>query len=320
MRKNRGLIIIFICLTMLAFLAYFFFKPSKPADYVAKLNHYEVPLTEYMIYFREQQLNFDEIGGEGIWETTFYGEPTFDVAKQYALDSLVYIKLMAKEAENNNILLTEEENKLAAIEAADYYSRLSENEKSVIDYDYAASAIKEKILVQKYIHKLLEEYKINPDLPAFQDYYRSYIEDNFTNLFHVKVSIIILDKDDSIGDELYKKAKDGADFSLLLAKYSLSEDYAEYDLHLMEDISKSDKVDIMLMEKGDIYPPLETGARTYIVKLMERPSDTELADLKARIYTNFENSRIEDLYNRLRGDVIVEKNSDVWDKIQLIEK
>lgn len=320
MMQNKKIKYIFIIIFLIALLSAVFFAWNKTADnaYVAKIGSYEVSLSEYMVYFREQQLNFEKIGGLDIWETKIYGEPTFSIAKQYALDSLTYIKIMSIEAKKDNVSLTEEEIKEYTDIALQYYNDLTVNDKRYIDYDTALTAIKETALVQKYREFLLK--KSIKEGEAFEEYFHDYLISHMADL-DISVEYVMLpEKSISKEDALViaDEGKGDGNFSDAIKAHA---DVEVYTGNLNEiNIPDSDKLNILYLDLLSVYPPIMNNGEIYIIKLMNAP---DMESLKSDVKTSQQKEAeefIDSKYQRLLNNTEIVKISSIWDKIELIEK
>lgn len=320
MMQNKKTKYIFSLLFLIALLSAVFFTWNKSADndYVAKIGAYEVPLNEYMVYFREQQLNFEKIGGLDIWETKIYGEPTFSIAKQYALDSLTYIKIMASEAKKDTVFLTEEEIKDYTDIALQYYDKLTVNDKRYIDYETALTAIKETALAQKYREFLLK--KSVKEGEAFESYFKDYLISHMADL-DITIEYAMLPEKSISKENILAIAEEGkkdADFSKALKAHADAEVYRGSLTEI--NISDSDKLQILYLDLLSVYPPIMNNGEVYIIKLINRPDMEKLkSDVKASQQKEAEEF-IDSKYQKLLNNTEIIKNASLWDKIELIEK
>ena len=140
--KKRNIIIIIITILAIGIGGYLYINLNEREDYIAKIDNYKIYPEEYYIYFRDQQMSFEKIGGANIWKTKIYGEPTLSLAKEYALDSLVYTKLMS-DASKGEVSISGDEKVEYIKEAQNYYNSLMDSEKELISYEYVELAMAE---------------------------------------------------------------------------------------------------------------------------------------------------------------------------------
>lgn len=144
--------------------------------YVATFNGTKISLEEYYVYLRTQIINFENIAGTtDIWKTDLNGMPLQEVAKQNALDSIVSVKVVIKQASNFGIYLTEEDIEQALINAEALYKTFTPKEKEKIQFDTVINVIKDGILADKIFEELTSSYDSEEEM--FKHISRLWLQD-----------------------------------------------------------------------------------------------------------------------------------------------
>lgn len=168
--KKLILLISLMCMTLVGCTSA---KTEEVSEYAVKINDTEVSKEEFSIYLHEVQKNFEEVGGEGIWETDFDGKDAVEVAKDNALSTLVLTKLSVEKAEENNTELPKELKSGAEEQAKYVYESLTNEEKDAIgaDLDLYKKVFVENALSVIVYDDTVKPYVVNYD--GFEDFYEA---------------------------------------------------------------------------------------------------------------------------------------------------
>lgn len=166
-QKKCFIAVLFILLISLITL-FFYFKNSENSKYIATINNDKISVEEYLLYLREQKIQFEGLVDKGIWNTEFDGVSAEELAKQKALDNIAFVKAILLKKAELGITLSENEKLDAEKKAQVLYNQLTNTEKEKISYNTVLNVMQERILQKKIYNKLSIKDK-NYDFNAIYD-------------------------------------------------------------------------------------------------------------------------------------------------------
>ncbi len=281
------------------------FNSSSKSDGLITINGQEISAEEYLIYLNEAVRNFEEIGGEDIWETDFDGKSAFDTAKESALTSLKTVKLTVLKSEANGVSLNEDELETSQTEAQSYFEKYS----SLASINTVKKVMEEKALYNKTRQKILSEYTVN--MSGFNEFLNDFKEE----LTSVTYSVIYTGSMEN-AQEIINKASNGVGFDELMAEYA-NNDNIHNLTDVLSDLSNiiggSDKV-----KEGEAAGPIETdkGYAVYYFKAVDSIPDDEIQLSANEQYVEREKSKVFDsLLASWEKDAEIKINSEIWNTI-----
>jgi len=173
--------IIFILIPIIVFAVFsinFSPEPKEEFYYIATLNGVRIPLDEYKLYLREQIITFESIGGQDIWKTTLDGVSSQVLAKQNALDSIIFVKLTLEYANNVGVYLTEENRAKALLNAQALLDSFTPEEAIHVDFDVIVNVMEESILQDRIFAQLTRNYaSLEESIEVFNHIYSLWLQD-----------------------------------------------------------------------------------------------------------------------------------------------
>lgn len=148
-------------------------SPIVHIPYIATLNGVPVPLSHYKIYLRDEVRRFEETGGSQIWLASFDGIPTGEVAKNHALESLIFVMLTNTQ---NYRALNEAELERARDLAEELFDSFTIDEQNAIGLDTVIEVMEAIILQQRIQFDLTQNYHPNDREAVFLDMYQVWRE------------------------------------------------------------------------------------------------------------------------------------------------
>lgn len=175
----KKLIFILISVIVLAvFLIDFDPEPAEEFYYIATLDGVRIPLDEYKLYLREQIITFEAIGGQDIWKTTLDGVSSQVLAKQNALDSIIFVKLTLSYADNVGVHLTEENRSEALLNAQTLFDSFSPEEAAQVDFGVIVNVMEESILQERVFEELTSNYaSLEESIEVFNHIYDLWLQE-----------------------------------------------------------------------------------------------------------------------------------------------
>ena len=135
-------------------------------DEVFRLSDRSCYLPEIMVYLTDIQNQYESVYGSGIWSASLSGVSLEENVKDTVLAKIAQVKTMYLIAQEKQIVLTPEEEKLAGKCAEEYYSLLS-------DEEIAYLGVNEEMLKEMYCEYALADINYSLSQIHFPDGYES---------------------------------------------------------------------------------------------------------------------------------------------------
>lgn len=315
------LIFIIICI----FIGYF--GSIEKNDYIFKINGNKIKSEEFMIYLYEQKKSFEEKGGKDIWETDFDGIPAEDVAKQNAVNTIIFVKTALEQVESLNIKLTDEDKENIKQESNNFYESLDDEmiNKYKITKNDVYNVIKESY-IQNLVYKYITDgFEISET--DFEAYFSEYYEKNKKQLNTVSIRYIFIKSDEyeniqeaeKQAEDVYAKILIGDKFEQVQNRYSQSD---EKGIIKVEEgkFEKNVEDAIYNLKQNEISDIIETNSGYYIIKaeIVETP---DINILKREVEEKYIYDKKQEIYKNQNDkwamDTTIERNDDEWNKINL---
>ena len=293
-------------------------------DEVFRLSDRSCYLPEIMVYLTDIQNQYESVYGSGIWSASLSGVSLEENVKDTVLAKIAQVKTMYLIAQEKQIVLTPEEEKLAGKCAEEYYSLLSDEEIAYlgVNEEMLKEMYCEYALADKVVFKLIED--INPEIS--DDEARTIV------LQHIYISTGVTDGAGNFvsydteekasryktATQLRQQALDGEDFEALAAKYS--ED-AEITLSLERGVMEKTIEDVTFgLETGEISEVITNDSGYHIFKCIST-LDRDQTDLnKERLVEERRQKAFADEYNTFVAGIVKNLNEELWDSVELSEK
>ncbi len=325
MKKKISIAVILI----LCAAGFLLFSHTFEEDYVIKTGDVKISQKEYMVYLYEQKKHFEETGGMDIWETDIDGVAAEDLAKQNAAETIADVKAAVSQADKLNIILSEDERSEALAESESFYKELYEAglEKYGITEDDTYKIISEGKIRTKVFDYITSGFTV--DEKEFDDYFQEYFNENKADIVNIKVKYIFKGFSNDKNDfeqvyeqmrEIYEKAKNGEDFSVLINQYSERDEKGEIEVKKGLFESNAENAVCEMTEKGSVTEVIPVSNGFYIFYISDIvPIDTEA--VKKTEKENYIRRKKDELYRRQSekwlNEFVVEKNNDIFSAINI---
>lgn len=195
-------------------------------DEIFRIEKSSCKLSEIMVYLMNTKNQYEEVFGEEIWNTSHADMTLEENIKETVLAKIAKIKAMNLLAQEQGIVLSEEEKDKALQAAKEYYASLNETEieKLAVTKELITSMYEEYALANKVYEYLIAD--INPEI--------SDDEARTITVQHILIKTYSLDEEGErvayteqaksqayqLAKEAWQKAMEGEDFSSLISEYS----------------------------------------------------------------------------------------------------
>lgn len=143
--------------------------------YVATLNDIPILLTHYKVYLRTTALHFENIAGENIWQTSWDGVSTTEIAKNQALESIIFVMLTNSMAPH--IYLYEQDRELARTQAYEMFTTFTAEEQINFNIETIISVREDIINHEKVQEYLTQNYHQNVREMVFNEIFNNWRRD-----------------------------------------------------------------------------------------------------------------------------------------------
>lgn len=301
-------------------------------DYIATVEGEKISLEEFKVYLYIAQQEFEKLGDEDIWDTSFEaGLTAEEAAKERALDSLVHVKISTKQAKRLNISLTEEQKEQAKLDASSFLNSLTDSQLQniAITEDKMLKIMEEKAIYKEVYEEVTKNFEISEK--DFQNSYKAYIskKDNLNalklDIEYIFISPVSTDKaqQDILNQakEVLQKAKEGKDFKQLVDKYSKSNeiiiDSGKETIEKGKYIEKLEDIAFNL-KQGEVSDLIIVDSDYYIIKLNDRIESSIKEEYRNKYIKQKKDEIFEQEYSNWKTKE-PEKNMELWNSIKKID-
>jgi parvulin-like peptidyl-prolyl isomerase len=272
---------------------------------VAKVNNIPIYLGDV---YRRIEATYGEIDKEKMPQNRW------NMIYEMALESEIIDKLLFLEAQKEDLLVTEDAikdkiNKIKESIGEENYKKMLKDRKST-EKDFE-QFVKERELIELYKNKLFEDIKIDEE--TIKNYYLGH-KKNFVDTERVKLEIITTDSIEK-ANEIFARLQKGEDFEKLSKEFQInSSEKIHWRLRPMPYSSVPEDISAHLKnkEKGEILPPLSSGGKVYIIKIIEKFPSRQLSlddvkeEIRQLLISNRQQSIIDEWYQKKMKEYNIE--------------
>lgn len=258
---------------------------------------------EVMVYLTTMQNQYESAFGEQIWKTETGGITLEDSVKQTVLARLAKIKMMNLMAASYKLELTKEQEQRAVLAAANYYSSLSDEEKS------ALGNIKESDICAMY-----KEYALADSLYDYltADVNVEISDDEARTITVEQIKVSTYDE----AQQIMRELRDGASFDELAMSRSMSEDLI-VSFHKGDEEEAKESACFNLGEK-EVSLVVECADGYYIFKCLNTLDREKTDNRKAEIQEQRRQEAFDAAYNSFMEGKRCYLNEDAFEAIEFV--
>lgn len=292
-------------------------------DEVFRIDKVSCRLPELMVYLTNTKNQYEQKFGSRIWEASYNGETLEANIKATVLARIARIKAMNLLADRYGIALSEEEAADVRKAAAMYYDSLSDKERELLDVDEARleTMYGEYALAGKVYQYLIAD--INPEI--------SDDEARTITVQHILIKTYSLDgqgvqvpyseKDKNEArvraEEALKRARDGEDFTALIAEYS-EDDNTTYSFGKGTMGTAFEEASFNL-GTNEISGIVESDHGYHIIKCISTFDRDETDRNKVKIVEQRRKEVFNEKYSEFTGALNRSLNENLWESVGFIE-
>lgn len=297
---------------------------------VAVVNGNEISLLDFEKTALTYKESVEKLYGAGLWEQEISdGVKYKDELKKGILTQMIQEELVYEEAKKENLEAKKEEveAKLKELKVSiekdkEYAKFLQDNE---IDDEFLKSQLNKDISIQNYKDKFYKNTKISEeDIKKYYEENKDSYKEDKVKASHILISTLDEKTNEYVSEEkkkearkkaeeVYKKAKDGQDFSKLAKEYSQDEYSAVNggDLGFFEKGKMVPQFEIaaFALDKGELSEIIETQYGYHIIKVTDKAyKEYSFDEVKDKIKEGLLYKRYIEKVKELEDIANIEKN------------
>lgn len=300
---------------------------TNAGELIALVGDIRVYYNEAMVYLKSAQENYEIDYGKGIWDVDIFGNGNSfgEYIKDEVLKQIIQLKVIRDKANQDGILLTEEEKADAAAYAKEHYAGISDadRERYLVTLELLEKVYSDNILAEKVFETLTIDVDTNvPDFNAQQItvqhilVYSTEINDEGNR---VPLSLEQRNKALDKVNSLLEKARAGEDF-YTLAETNSEDDEIEYTFGRgggPEKYSDTFEQAAFNLKTGETSGLITTEYGWHIIYCVTDFNQEATIRVKEDIIEERRTKLFADYYSSWSSEYDVVINSDAWDKISL---
>ena len=279
MKKLKFILAVLLCFSLFVGCS----KQIDREDMIATVGGKAISKSEYMLYLYEATRDFNEIGGNDIWETDFDGQSAEDVVKERAFTTMLHIKVTADKANRYKVSLSEEDKAVAQMKGEAELATMTEEQKNAVSLsaEEVYKIMEDTLLYQKVIEAVTKDYQVSEaDFNAYFEQNKESQRESYTEYTISAISIA----DQQTAQEVSQRLKEGEDFQTLFQTYELNPQQKEtggITTTYKSRLDSSFDMDFHF-EEGETTEPISIEGYYIVIHVDKKsvPDDTILKELK----------------------------------------
>ncbi len=280
-------------------------------------------LPEIMVYLTNTQNQYEQVYGEGIWETGVGDITLEENVKDIVLAKIARIKTLNLMAKENGVKLNDAEMNKVKVAADEYYDSLSETERKLLDVDKTliTNLYKECALADKVCEYILED--INPEVS--DDEARSVtVEHIFMKTYMLDGSGAKVAYTDAMKKKVYDEMKDVLEMAQSgeHSFKSLMDEYNEAELNTISfgkgEVDKAFEDAAFNMETGELSGIVEGEDGYYIIKCINTFDREETDANKLKIMEKRKEEAFYQEYETFVASLTRDLNDKLWEDVTFL--
>lgn len=293
-------------------------------DEIFKIEKYSCDLAEIMVYLMNTKNQYEEIFGKEIWNTSHDGITLEESIKETVLAKIARIKSMNLLAQEQEIVLSEEEKSKALLAAQEYYNSLNEIEieELAVTQEVITAMYEEYALADKVYEYLIAD--INPEI--------SDDEARTITVQHILIKTCSLDKEGERvpyteqgkrlayqqAKEIWKLATKGEDFASLIAVYSEDSNPSySFGKGSMDAAFEEAAFNLSTNEISDI---VESAYGYHIIKCISTLDREETDRNKIKIVEARRKEAFDEEYTSFVNGLTRSLNTELWGAVRFLKE
>ncbi|MCR5654362.1 MAG: peptidylprolyl isomerase [Lachnospiraceae bacterium] len=264
---------------------------------------------EFMLYLTNMQNSYEEIYGEGLWDVSEDGGSMERRIKDNVAARIAQVKTMALLAEDYQVSLTEEEERLVQQAALEYFRSLNKNELDALSVtqETVAGIYRENLLAHNVYTYIIKD--VNPEIS----------DDEARNVEAAWVFVGGDEEDDeakSLAINVKALADQGNDFDELITTYSDDKDLTHTFGKGQVDPAVEEAA--FSLAEGQISGVITGADGYYVIKCLTTLDRKETDANKEKIVAKRKQEAFNDVYKNFAENLMQRLNEEAWEEIKMI--
>lgn len=269
------------------------------SDVAFKMGKSECSMAEIMLTLIYEKNQYENDFGSSIWDKVVDGVSFEQNVKDEVKEKQTYLEALYLFAEDNDIVLNEEEKQAINDAANKYYTALDEEEKKI-------SSVKESDVVSLFTKCYMAD-KVYDTIAKNADYEVSDEEARVMDIMYIYV-----ENDREKIAQAYEKVKKGTDF------YTIAKEYSEDKIYQTElgrgDMIETVEQEVFKLEIDESTGIIETEKGYYIVKCVNDYLEDKTEENKKNILETKQTEYFLEKFNPFMKNQNVDFNEKEWKK------
>ena len=318
MKKLKFILAVLLCFSLFVGCS----KQIDREDMIATVGGKAISKSEYMLYLYEATRDFNEIGGNDIWETDFDGQSAEDVVKERAFTTMLHIKVTADKASRYKVSLSEEDKAVAQMRGEAELASMTEEQKNIVSLseEDVYKIMEDTLLYQKVIEAVTKDYHVSEaDFNAYFEQNKEIQRKAYTEYTISAISVT----DQQAAQEVFQRFTEGEDFQTLFQTYETNPQQKQtggvvttYKSRVVYSLVRA-----CVFEVVENKEPISIEGCYVVIRIDKKsiPDDTALKELMRSEYTSsIKQQAFTDELNQWLADIEIERNEAVWNTIEMI--
>lgn len=273
------------------------------SDELFRIGDASCSLSEALVYLMNQKGSYEKVYGLGMWEHSLGGMTMEEYLKNQVVSELAQVKSMTLLAQEQEIVLTEEETARCEEASAEYFAALSTDETELLKVD------------QETIRDMYEDYCL-----AFKAY-RQITEEVSVEISDDEARIIELQQmflpEEGLAEELKERLENGEDFGTLASNYSR---LSQTTLFIARGDKGGEYEEIAFdLDNEEISDVFGADGGYYILKCLNTYVEEESEANKLQVAQRQKTERFQGIYTELMKDTLSEFQDRLWERVSFAD-
>lgn len=287
------------------------FTTGLTSDEIFKIDGMSATVSEAKLLLMNVKNQYEEAFGWKIWQQEIGGQSFQVYVKDMVKNQLAQLKCMVLYAQEEGIVLTEEEQEVLGKAAAEYYESLEQSEQEQLGVTEAD--------VQKLYENLALSEKLYDRLTQDVEEEISDAEAKVIVVYHIFKSVTEVSEQErtEAKEELAELRKriveDGEDFLTLAEEYS-DDEKTEYVFGRGE-MEKAFETAAFALEEGEVSEVVETAAGFHLIKCIDAYDEEKTRQNKTALLKKRKQEAFDAEYAEYIQGLVSEFNATAWEKV-----
>ena len=302
-------------------------EPTNAGELIALVGNIRVYYNEAMVYLKSAQENYEAEYGKAIWDVDIFdkGGSFGEYIKDEVLKQIIQLKVIRDKANQEGIILSEEEKADAAAYAREHYAGLSDadRERYMVTPELLEKVYSDNLLAEKVFETLTIDVDTNvSDIDSKQiTVQQILVYSTELNDEGNRISLPLEQRNKALDkvNSLLEKARAGEDF-YTLAETNSEDDEIEYTFGRgggPDKYSDTFEQAAFNLKTGEISGLITTEYGWHIIYCVTDFNGDATIRVKESIIEERRTKLFAEYYSAWSADYDVVINSDAWDKISL---